>query len=235
MNQQDTTTLQKKLKNRLQTAFKPKQENAAAERENQLLKEERLKKYAEITKQKIIGSKAELPPDNLPVPELMPWCKEQGDIVVFDDGTILSANPGSRQVQNCKTVMLHEGIRPGQVIPATSQLIQLLLAAVPQAGEVKGPTIETVSAQQQRLRLLVREALQEDVSDIHIEVRSELAKIRFRKHGELYLHAEWLPKLAREIASVAFNKETDYAVTHFNPLVPQNASMFSKPASSWRL
>ncbi|MCK4608095.1 MAG: Flp pilus assembly complex ATPase component TadA, partial [Gammaproteobacteria bacterium] len=47
----------------------------------------------------------------------------------------------------------------------------------------------------------------------------------FRKHGELYLHAEWLPKIAREIASVAFNKETDYAVTHFNPLVPQNASM----------
>jgi type II secretory ATPase GspE/PulE/Tfp pilus assembly ATPase PilB-like protein len=225
MNQKDINTLQKKLKNKLQTAFKSKQEAVVTAGENQLAKEERLKKYAQITNQKIISSKAELPPDNLPIPELMPWCKEQGDVVVFDDGTILSSNPGSRQIQNCKTVMLHEGIRPGKVIPATNQLIQVLLAHVPEPGELKGPTIETVSAQQQRLRLLVREALQEMVSDIHIEVRSELAKIRFRKHGELYLHAEWLPKLAREIASVAFNKETDYAVTHFNPLVPQNASM----------
>lgn len=225
MNQQDIGTLQKKIKNRLQTALKAKPEITAPPEEDQFTKEERLKKYAKITNQKILSSKSELPPDNFPIPELMGWCKEQGDIVVFDDGTILSSNPGSRQIQNCKTVMLHEGIRPGRVIPATNQLIQVLLAHVPEPGEIKGPAFETVSAQQQRLRLLVRDALLENVSDIHIEVRSELAKIRFRKHGELYLHAEWLPKLAREIASVAFNKETDYAVTHFNPLVPQNASM----------
>ncbi len=64
-----------------------------------------------------------------------------------------------------------------------------------------------------------------EATDIHMEVRAEVARIRFRKHGELFLHAEWLPKLAREVASVAFNKETDHNITHFNPLVPQNASM----------
>jgi general secretion pathway protein E len=183
-----------------------------------------LKKYAELTKQKIISSQAELPSETRLVTGMLNWCKEQGDLVVFDDGTILTSSPGSRQVQNCKTIMLQEGIRPGTIKPATNQLIQIILKSAPET-EHETSTLETVSAQQQRLRLLVREAILENVSDIHIEVRSELAKIRFRKHGELYLHAEWLPKLAREIASVAFNKETDYAVTHFNPLVPQNASM----------
>ena len=48
--------------------------------------------------------------------------------------------------------------------------------------------------------------------------------MRFRKHGELYLHAEWVPKIGREIACRC-NKETDHAITHFNPLIPQNASM----------
>src|SRR5690606_24495539 len=70
-----------------------------------------------------------------------------------------------------------------------------------------------------------QEAVDADVSDIHIEVRSDVAKIRFRKFGELYLHAEWFPRIGREIAAVAFNKETDHATAHFNPLIPQDASM----------
>ena len=62
------------------------------------------------------------------------------------------------------------------------------------------------SAQQQRLRMLVKEAVAAGASDIHIEVRADIARLSvFRKHGELYLHAEWLPKLGREIASVAFD------------------------------
>ena len=48
----------------------------------------------------------------------------------------------------------------------------------------------SISAQQQRLRLLVQEAVTGDISDIHIEVRAEVTKIRFRKYGEMYLHAE---------------------------------------------
>ena len=62
-------------------------------------------------------------------------------------------------------------------------------------------------------------------TDIHIEVRKQLAKIRLRRHGELIPHAEWLAKLADEIISVAFNHETDHNNAHFNPLIPQNASM----------
>lgn len=225
MNKENINKLQNKFKSKIKTVLKPQQVKKITDRETQLIKEQQLKKYAEVTNQKILSSQADLPPNSHQIPEMLNWCKEQGDIIVLNDGTIISSNPGTRQVQNCKTVMLQEGIRPGQTKPATNQLIQILLKNAPRIEESVGSVLEIVSTQQQRLRLLVKEAIHENISDIHIEVRSEIAKIRFRRHGELYLHAEWLPKLAREIASVAFNKETDYAVTHFNPLVPQNASM----------
>ena len=67
------------------------------------------------------------------------------------------------------------------------------------------------------MRILVQEAIDANVSDIHIEVRADVAKIRFRKYGEMYLHAEWFPRLGREMASVAFNKETDHATAHLIP------------------
>ncbi len=190
------------------------------------IERELLEKYAEASKQKILDSQADLDPKDRAMPEMLAWCKRQGDIVVLKSGLILSSRPTSRAIQNCKIVMLNKGLRPGRVLGASDNLIQLLLANAQAVEEqVIHPEDLTVSAQQQRLRILVREAIETEASDIHIEVRHDTARIRFRKHGELYLHAEWIPKLGREIASVAFNKETDHAITHFNPLVPQNASM----------
>lgn len=190
------------------------------------LEMEQLVKYAETAKQeKVLTSQADLNPKLRPAPEMITWCRQQGNIIVLNDGSILSANPVSRTVQNCKIVMLHQGMRPERVLAAQSSLIKILLENAPDLSEVQAPEVETISTQQQRLRILVKEALNETASDIHIEVRPDIAKIRFRKHGELYLHAEWVPKLGREVASVAFNKETDQSVTHFNPFIPQSASM----------
>lgn len=193
-----------------------------------LIERQLLEKYAQAFNHKVIESQADLDPKDRPMPEMLPWCYRQGSIVVLGSGTILTSNPNSRSVQNCKIVMLNQGIRPGRVMAASQDLIQMLLANAEAAEEFLNQEAiepEAVSAQQQRLRHLVKEAVSVGASDIHIEVRPEVARIRFRKHGELYLHAEWIPKLGREIASVAFNKETDHAITHFNPLVPQNASM----------
>lgn len=187
-----------------------------------------LKKYAESSGNKVFTSVTDLEQEGQYVmPEMLDWCRERGNIIVLNNGTILTSEPGSRVIQNCKVVMLSKGIYPSKVIAATSQLMQVLLANATAAEEEQHGTLveESVSAQQQRLRILVKEALEANASDIHIEVRPDIARIRFRKHGELYPHAEWLPKLGREVASVAFNKETDHAATHFNPLVPQNASM----------
>lgn len=183
-----------------------------------------LREYANIAKSKILASQSDLNPSDGAMPEMLAWCRNQNSIAVLKNGSILCSEPASRLVQNCKIVMINKGITAGSVYPATRELIEMLLANAEELRESSRETL-TVSTQQQRLRMLVKEALGLEATDIHIEVRSDIARIRFRKHGELFLHAQWLPRLAREIASVAFNKETDHSLTHFNPLVPQSASM----------
>jgi type II secretory ATPase GspE/PulE/Tfp pilus assembly ATPase PilB-like protein len=184
-----------------------------------------LEKYAALMQQKVLTSQADLDPKDRPMVEMHNWCERQGDIVVLSSGLVLASNPASRSVQNCKIVMTGKGLKPGKIIPATAELISLLLGNAEHEGDQIIADASAISAQQQRLRLLIGEALREKVSDIHIEVRQDVAHIRFRKHGELYLHAEWAPRIGREIAAVAFNRETDHNITHFNPLVPQTASM----------
>lgn len=187
-----------------------------------------LQQYANATSTKVVSSQNDLNTKDRAMDEMLPWCKEQGNIVVLRTASILSSDPTSRTVQNCKSLMLSKGIHPSHVFPATQSLISLLLASSAAEEEVKkhkGETTDNFSNQQRHLRDLVYEAVVQKVSDIHIQVRQAYTKIRMRQHGELRLYAEWSEKLGREIASVAFNKETDHATSHFNPLVPQDASM----------
>lgn len=180
---------------------------------------------------KILSSQSELDIKDKPLVEMQDWCLRQGDIVVLNSGLILTTELYSRSVQNCKLLLKQKKLlldKPLKIILAAKTLIDVLLADA-QASQDALNKISTdvlqVSSVQQRLRALVKEALNLQASDIHIEVRQETAKIRFRKHGELFLYAEWQAMLGREMASVAFNKETDHAIGHFNPTVPQNASM----------
>ncbi|MHB1946681.1 MAG: GspE/PulE family protein [Gammaproteobacteria bacterium] len=187
-----------------------------------------LEQYAAATFTKVITSQSDLDTKDKVMEEMHAWCKEQGNIVILKSGTILSSDPTSRTVQNCKSLMLSKGIYPGQIYASTQSLISLLLASSQEeenAKRHKGETSSNFSDQQRHLRDLVHEAVVQGVSDIHIQVRQAYTKIRMRQHGELRLYAEWSEKLGREIASVAFNKETDHATSHFNPLVPQDASM----------
>jgi len=193
---------------------------------SQSLSNDNLNEFASAANTKVYTSQADLNPNDKPAVEMYAWCARQGDIVVMTSGLILTSNPLGRNVRNCKIVMHNKGLTATKVVAADRALIDMLLANTQHAQAVDdGVSKDTVSEQQQRLRLLVREALRSQVSDIHIEVRENIARIRFRQHGELALYAEWLPKLGREVASVAFNKETDHAVSHFNPLIPQSASM----------
>ncbi len=137
-------------------------------------------------------------------------------------GTILTCEPTSRNVQNCKSLLLSKGIHPGQVFAATRGFVNLMLASGTEDDSARRHKGET---SKKHLRDLVYEAVERNVSDIHIQVRPTYTKIRMRLHGELHLYAEWSEKLGREIAAVAFNKETDHATSHFNPNVPQDASM----------
>lgn len=187
-----------------------------------------LEQFAAATFTKVITGQSDLDTKDKVMDEMLAWCKEQGSIAVLKSATILSCDPTSRTVQNCKSLMLSKGMHPGQVFAASKALISLVLAAGQDedtAKKHKGETSATFSDQQRHLRDLVMEAIVQGVSDIHIQVRTTYTKIRMRQHGELRVYAEWSEKLGREIASVAFNKETDHATSHFNPLVPQDASM----------
>lgn len=187
-----------------------------------------LEQYAEATHTKVITSQTEVDTRDKAMEEMLAWCREQGNIVILRSATILSSAPTSRTVQNGKSLMLAKGIHPGQVYAATQSFIGLLLASSEQedaSKKNKGETTASFSDQQKHLRNLVQEALQQGVSDIHIQVRQNYTKIRMRQHGELRLYADWSERLGREIASVAFNKETDHATSHFNPMIPQDASM----------
>lgn len=188
-----------------------------------------LNQYANATKTKVISTPRDLDAKDKILEELLEWCHEQETIVVLRSGTILSSEPTSRSVQNCKSLLLSRGIHPGHVYAATPSLLGLLLASTKQQdddGKKKKTEADAEFSEQQRhLRELVFEAVKQDVSDIHIQVRETYTKIRMRQHGELRVFAEWSERLGREIASVAFNKETDHATSHFNPLVPQDASM----------
>lgn len=187
-----------------------------------------LEQYASATFTKVVSSPNDLDRKDRVMEEMLPWCKEQSNIIVLKSATILSSDPTSRSVQNCKSLLISKGIHPGQVFAAIPSLIKLLLASGQEediSKRHKGETTTSFSDQQRHLRNLVYEAVQQGVSDIHIQVRSTYSKIRMRQHGELHLYAEWSEKLGREIASVAFNKETDHATSHFNPLIPQDASM----------
>lgn len=187
-----------------------------------------LEQYASATKTKVISSPTDIDTKDRVMDEMFSWCKEQANIVVLKSATILSSEPTSRTVQNCKSLLLSKGIHPGQVFAATSAVLNLLLASGEQQDierKHKGETSVSFSDQQKHLRELVFEAVRQNVSDIHIQVRQGYSKIRMRQNGELNLYAEWSEKLGREIASVAFNKETDHATSYFNPLVPQDASM----------
>lgn len=187
-----------------------------------------LEQFAAATSTKIINSQNDLDTKDKVMDEMLNWCKEQKNIVVLKSATILSCDPTSRAVQNCKSLLLSKGVHPGQVYAATKSFIGLLLASGQDqeyAKKHKGETTTTFSDQQKHLRDLVYEAVAQEISDIHIQVRQTYTKIRMRQHGELHLYAEWSEKLGREIAAVAFNKETDHATSHFNPIVPQDASM----------
>jgi type II secretory ATPase GspE/PulE/Tfp pilus assembly ATPase PilB-like protein len=195
---------------------------------NEQSPDDMLEKYAQAAKVKVLSSQADLDPKDRPLDEVIDWCHQRGNIIAMKSGVILTSDPTSRDVQNLKTMMINHGLKPGRVTAATQTLITVLLANVASEEELEEQEFAEkaeISNQQRRLRIIIQEAVDAHVSDVHVEVRTDVAKIRFRKFGEMYLHAEWFPRLGRELASVAFNKETDHATAHFNPLVPQDAAM----------
>lgn len=70
---------------------------------------------------------------------------------------------------------------------------------------------------------LIFEALMDNVSDIHIEVRAAVSKIRFRKHGSLFIHSQITQQKGSQMGIVIYQALSTESGVVFNPNVPQDA------------
>lgn len=183
-----------------------------------------LEKYAKASHDVVLSRMADLDSGDRAMPEMLPWCRDHGGIVVLASGNILTSHPSDRKVQNCKIVMINQGLTPKRVRAATPELIDTLLI---DAHEVKEESLQLMPHHhdhQQRLKALVAEALEVGARDVHAEVRQDMVRVRFRRHGELYLHAEWPIALGEELGTAAFYHELE-SDGAFNPSIPRESDM----------
>ncbi len=158
--------------------------------------------------------------------DMLSWCRQHTGIVVMESGLILTVDVNADRVQACKAAMIDHGFRPRRVIQATQALITTLLETDQLSSSAQSHNrLLELNKQQKYLRSIVQDAVDEGVCYVHLEVREEMATVRFRKYGELYFHTEWFPKIAREVALAVFNQESEQALHYFNPSVPQQRSI----------
>lgn len=82
---------------------------------------------------------------------------------------------------------------------------------------------------------LIRAGIEADTSDIHIEVRRDDAKVRFRKNGDCVDFAEWPVKYARTMAGVIYQVIADEKDTTFDDARPQAAIIDRELSESLRI
>lgn len=82
---------------------------------------------------------------------------------------------------------------------------------------------------------LIRAGIEADTSDIHIEVRRDEAKVRFRKNGDCVDFAEWPVKYARTMAGVIYQVIADEKDTTFDDARPQAAIIDRELSETMRI
>lgn len=83
--------------------------------------------------------------------------------------------------------------------------------------------VKNKSAIINKIDLVLKDALNNTISDVHLEVRRDNAKVKFRKHGDLYLRHDWPVQYARDVAVVIYQVMAEEKDVMFNPSIPQDA------------
>lgn len=106
--------------------------------------------------------------------------------------------------------------------PAESTVVRMLYESYKEnRSEVEKE--ELISNYQREFANLLAAANADGVSDIHIEVRRETAKVRFRINGNLVDYTEWSVRYAREMGQVIYSVIAEEKDVTFNPDRPQDA------------
>jgi type II secretory ATPase GspE/PulE/Tfp pilus assembly ATPase PilB-like protein len=113
------------------------------------------------------------------------------------------------------------GFKIQNKIITNSQIVQLI------HEENKSKSIEKQLEQAEGLRkdfgALITSAMEQGVSDIHIEVTRDEARVRFRKNGFLRNHTPWTTTYARSMATVIYQVIAAEQDVTFNENTPQAA------------
>jgi type II secretory ATPase GspE/PulE/Tfp pilus assembly ATPase PilB-like protein len=104
---------------------------------------------------------------------------------------------------------------------ANSQVIQLIYEENKKKSVEK--QLEEAEGLQKDFNKLIADALAQSVSDIHIEVRRDEARVRFRKNGFLKNHSPWTTSYARTMATVIYQVIAAEQDVTFNESLPQAA------------
>ncbi len=161
-----------------------------------------------------------------PVLEIFNWCKEKKTILALQNGVILTSDPKSSDLHNCKNLMESYSLGTRKVLEVDQEILAKIYAHYKEKKSFSKLTKHFSSSQQQAILYnLIRQAYDEGISDIHIEVRQDKTTVRVRRFGDLEVLANWPAQLGMEVAAVAFNSESSQSVEGFNPMKVQNTAM----------
>ena len=113
-------------------------------------------------------------------------------------------------------------VRSRSKLIAHTEIIQIIYEQTEQRRSLEDQQKTATKIQIEFDELLSR-AVEEGASDIHIEVRKETARVRFRKNGDLYEFAPWPVRYARVMAGVIYMVIADEKDTSFDETRPQSA------------
>jgi type II secretory ATPase GspE/PulE/Tfp pilus assembly ATPase PilB-like protein len=159
---------------------------------------------------------------------LVDWCVRtmKEEVVVFTNGNVFITEAMLSRLEAVVQKMLPFAIFPRNVYPTNPKIIKEILAAsTGQDIDLNAKEEDKLTDAQEDLRELITLAIQRKVSDVHFEVRKERCLVRFREFGDMTIVSEWSTSRAAKLAFVAFNKESDDVKSHFNSIIPHDASM----------
>lgn len=185
----------------------------------------------------VAGGPIELPPELQKNYAVLLVSKERKDVIVVCSTEINKNKPDSNGIDDDYLAIGASISRLGlsrKKILANPEILAIIYES--------GSSTKTTEEQQRaatKIQLdfddLLRAAVEADASDIHIEVRRDEARVRFRKNGSLYQFKPWPVRYARTMASVIYQVIADEKDTTFDDAKPQDAIIDRELSESLRL
>ncbi|WP_119327624.1 GspE/PulE family protein [Cysteiniphilum halobium] len=184
----------------------------------------------------LVDNIKDLPTNLILFKETVDWCINigEGSCLLFQDGTVVVNNKCTPEIKiKIMHILAKHAIAVKKyIVVSQSCLVDLyefydintsqLALNLQDKSQLE---IDEDSRIRELLLEIIYDAVRQDVSDVHMEVRKDTSKVRFRINGELLIYRELATDDAFKICYIAFNRESDDVKEHFSPLITMDASM----------